>query len=63
MNASISAAIAQARGLRTEDKQTVLNLCETYRRTLPRNKLRDGYYLMHKRPKQLGISVPKRLIA
>ena len=61
MNASISAAIAQARGLRTEDKQTVLNLCETYRRTLPRNKLRDGYYLMHKRPKQLGISVPPNL--
>ena len=61
MRREISSAIASARGLRPDDRQTVLYLCETYRKRLARNYLRRGYYLMHQRPKELGISVPPRL--
>ena len=57
----IPVAIATAAGLRKEDRQTVLNLCAVYSKTLARNRLRDGYYLMHIKPQQLGISVPDGL--
>jgi phage portal protein, SPP1 gp6-like len=57
----IPVAIATAVGLRKEDRQTVLNLCAVYSKTLARNRLRDGYYLMHIKPQQLGISVPDGL--
>lgn len=57
----IPVAIATAIGLRKEDMQTVLNLCTVYSDTLARNQLRDGYYLMHIKPQQLGISIPDGL--
>ena len=61
MRKGIPSDIAAARGLRPEDAQTVCDLCETYRSRLPRNHLRRGYYLMHQRPKELGIAVPPHL--
>ena len=57
----IPSDIASAAGLRPEDAAVVRDLCETYRRRLRRNYLRRGYYLMHQRPKELGIAVPPRL--
>lgn len=61
MRKEIPSDIASASGLRPEDAQTVQALCETYRKRLARNYLRRGYYLMHQRPKELGISVPPHL--
>ena len=61
MKREIPSDIASARGLRPEDAETVRDLCETYRKRLARNYLRRGYYLMHQRPKELGISVPPHL--
>lgn len=61
MRKEIPSDIAAAAGLRPEDADIVRDLCETYRRKLGRNYLRRGYYLMHERPKELGISVPPHL--
>ena len=61
MRREIPSDIAGASGLSPEDRQTVLCLCETYRDRLARNYLRRGYYLMHQRPKELGIAVPPHL--
>lgn len=61
MRKEIPSDIASAAGLRPGDAQTVRDLCETYRRRLARNYLRRGYYLMHRRPRELGIAVPPHL--
>ena len=61
MRKEIPSDIAAAAGLRPEDADIVRDLCETYRRKLGRNYLRSCYYLMHERPKELGISVPPHL--
>ena len=61
MRREIPSDIAGAAGLRPEDAQVVRDLCETYRDRLARNYLRRGYYLMHQRPRELGISVPPHL--
>lgn len=61
MRKEIPSDIAAAAGLRPEDADIVRDLCETYRLKLGRNYLRRGYYLMHERPKELGISVPPHL--
>ena len=39
----------------------MLELCETYRSKLWRNRLRMAYYKLHRRPQDLGISVPPNL--
>lgn len=57
----IPVSTATAVGLRKEDRQIILDLCTVYSNTLARNRLRDGYYKMHTKLKQLGISVPDSL--
>ena len=61
MRSEIPAAVASARGLLPDDRQTVYSLLRLYRKKLPRNALRECYYKMHARPKELGISVPPNL--
>lgn len=57
----ISQAITNAYGLRDEDKETVYSLYQLYEKKLRRNMLRDCYYEMKNKPKDLGISVPPHL--
>lgn len=61
MNHVLSSDVASAAGLDPADRQTVLELCETFRRKLPRNGVRSAYYEMHHRAEDLGISVPPKL--
>lgn len=57
----IPKAIAGAAGLRPQDAGRVRSLMELYQRKLVRNVLRDRYYEMHAKPRDLGISVPPNL--
>lgn len=57
----IPSAIASAEGLRDEDRQTIYDLYALYEDKLTRNLLRDRYYSMKQRPKDLGISTPPNL--
>ena len=57
----ISQAITNADGLREEDRETVYALYQLYEKKLCRNMLRDCYYEMKNKPKDLGISVPPHL--
>lgn len=61
MRNEIPTAVASAAGLRPDDRKAVYDLLSLYRRKLTRNRLRDCYYHMHKKPKELGISVPPQL--
>lgn len=54
-------AIAGAQGLQDKDRETVRALYQLYENKLTRNLLRDRYYEMKQRPKDLGISVPPHL--
>jgi hypothetical protein len=58
---TIPYAIAGAKGLADQDRQTVLSLYQLYQNKLPRNLLRDCYYEMKQKPFDLGISVPPHL--
>ena len=53
--------IASAQGLQDKDRETVVALYDLYERKLRRNLLRDRYYEMKQKPKDLGISVPPHL--
>ena len=57
----ISTDIACARGLRAGDGLAVFDLCETWRAKSTRNALRSNYYRMHRRARDLGISIPPEL--
>ena len=61
MREDIPEAVASADGLPGAYRGVVRDLLELYRRKLTRNLLRDGYYLMHQAPRNLGISVPPNL--
>ena len=54
-------AIAGAEGLQEKDRDTVRALSQLYEQKLTRNLLRDRYYEMKQKPKDLGISVPPHL--
>ena len=41
----MASGVASADGLREEDKGTVRELMDTWRKTRPRNMLRERYYL------------------
>lgn len=60
-NEKIPSAIASAQGLRDKDRQTVYDLYALYEDKLTRNMLRDRYYEMKQKPKDLGIAVPPKL--
>lgn len=53
--------VSNARGLLPEDRQLVRDLTKVWHHHVDRNWLRDGYYSMHRRPRDLGISVPPNL--
>lgn len=57
----IPLAISSAIGLSEEDREKVLDLMYLYQKKLTRNLLRDRYYEMKHKPKDLGISVPPNL--
>ena len=62
MAIDIAQAIASAHGdLSDEERETLRELVDVWRRTRARNALRDKYYLGHVRVKDLGISMPKSL--
>lgn len=54
-------AVSSARGLEPEDRETVRDLMDVWRKKNPRNALRERYYLGHIRVKDLGIAMPKEL--
>lgn len=58
---SLAAGISSARGLLPEDRETVADLVEVWRKKRTRNLLREKYYLGHVRVKDLGISMPESL--
>ena len=58
---NLAAGVASAANLEPEDRETVRELVELWRRTRPRNQLRERYYLGHVRVKDLGIAMPKSL--
>ena len=60
-NEKIPRIIASAEGLQDKDRETVLSLYSLYQKKLTRNLLRDRYYEMKEKPKDLGLSVPPHL--
>lgn len=61
MTTTISQTIADAAGLREEDRDTVRRLVNTWRGHYSGNVLRNKYYQSHSMLKDLGISVPDSL--
>ena len=57
----LAAGVSSAANLEPEDRDTVFELMDLWRRTRPRNILREKYYLGHVRVKDLGIAMPKSL--
>ncbi len=53
--------VSSARGLAPEDRALVRDLTRVWERHVERNWLREGYYSMHRAPRDLGISVPPNL--
>ena len=51
-------AIQKAEGLAPGDAETLAELVRTWDGKRARNLLRESYYRMHRRPRELGISVP-----
>lgn len=56
-------AILKAAGLSAEDAATLRDLLKVWEGKKTRNLLREAYYRMHRRPMELGISVPPHLRA
>ena len=54
-------AIQKAEGLAPGDAETLAELVRTWDGKRARNLLRESYYRMHRRPRELGISVPPHL--
>nr|WP_314638680.1 phage portal protein [uncultured Olsenella sp.] len=61
INVNLASGVSAASGLLPEDRDTVHELVETWRKKRRRNLLRDKYYMGHVRVKDLGISMPKDL--
>lgn len=61
MSLELSTDIASAENLRPQDRAPVLKLCETWQKKARRNRLRTSYYRMHRRARDLGISIPPEL--
>ena len=57
----VQVSIQKAEGLAPEDAKTLAELVRTWERKRTRNLLRESYYRMHRRPRELGISVPPHL--
>lgn len=58
---NLASGIAAAENLGEEDRGTVRELVELWRRKRPRNLLRERYYLGHVKVKDLGIAMPESL--
>ena len=58
---NLATGVSSAAGLEPEDRDTVRELVDLWRRKRPRNMLREKYYLGHVRVKDLGIAMPKSL--
>lgn len=54
-------SIATAQGLTVEDAQTVHDLVREWRVRLPRNQLRDRYFLGHVPLKDIGVAIPPQI--
>ena len=61
MVTSVQTSIQRAEGLAPDDAKTLAELMRTWEAKRPRNLLRESYYRMHRRPRELGISVPPHL--
>lgn len=61
VNRELSRDIALADGLRPADRNRVLKLCEVWRKRSKRNLVRTDYYRMHRRLRDLGLSIPPEL--
>ena len=61
MRSDFPASVARADGLELRDRETVRDLLDLYRRKVVRNLLRDRYYGMKSKPRELGIAVPPNL--
>ena len=57
----VQLSIQKAEGLAPEDAGTLAELVRTWERRRTRNLLRESYYRMRRRPRELGISVPPHL--
>lgn len=58
---NLAAGVSSAANLEPEDRETVRELVDLWRKKRPRNLLREKYYLGHVRVKDLGIAMPKSL--
>lgn len=58
---NLAANVASADNLADEDRETVRELVDVWRRRYSRNMLRERYYLGHVRVKDLGIAMPESL--
>lgn len=58
---NLAAGVSSAANLAPEDKETVRDLVDLWRKKRTRNILREKYYLGHIRVKDLGIAMPKSL--
>ena len=58
---NLAAGVSSAANLEPEDRETVFELMNLWRKKRPRNLLREKYYLGHVRVKDLGIAMPKSL--
>lgn len=58
---NIPQEIASAKGLEPSDAPLVSDLVRTWRDKLERNCLREMYYEMHRKPRDLGIAIPPKL--
>lgn len=57
MSYQLTNDVASAKGLTPEDAALVRDLIDIWRKKLPRNKLRDKYYLGHVKTKDLGVAI------
>lgn len=57
MSFDITEAAARAKQLRPEDAELIRKLVGIWRNKLPRNQLRDSYYLSHVKTKDLGVAI------
>lgn len=58
---NLATGVSSAINLNPEDRDTVRDLVDLWRKKKPRNVLREKYYLGHVRVKDLGIAMPKEL--
>lgn len=57
MSYQITEAVASAKQLKQDDADLIRKLVRIWRQKLPRNKLRDRYYLGHVQTKDLGVAI------